>query len=66
MTTQGPITQTHATDNLEIPIRLQCMQQLEYLEETPEAWRELLNSTNRVKAGTEPPTLEVWNKPTKH
>ncbi|KAK3556826.1 hypothetical protein QTP70_022263, partial [Hemibagrus guttatus] len=52
---------SHTTDNLEMPINLQCMsldrgRKPEYPEETPEARGEHANSTHtwRIK----PPTLE--------
>ncbi|KAK3566066.1 hypothetical protein QTP86_025235 [Hemibagrus guttatus] len=56
-------TQSHTTDNLEMPINLPCMsldwgRKPEYPEETPEARGEYANSTHTVEAGIEPPTLE--------
>ncbi|KAK3509029.1 hypothetical protein QTP70_018535, partial [Hemibagrus guttatus] len=55
--------QSHTTDNLEMPINLQCMsldrgRKPEYSEETPEARGEHANSTHTAEAGIEPPTLE--------
>ncbi|KAK3561378.1 hypothetical protein QTP86_033120, partial [Hemibagrus guttatus] len=58
------LTQSHTTDNLEMPINLPCMsldwgRKPEYPEETPEARGEHANSTHTAEAGIEPPTLEV-------
>ncbi|KAK3533789.1 hypothetical protein QTP70_027348, partial [Hemibagrus guttatus] len=57
------LTQSHTTDNLEMPINLQCMsldrgRKPEYPEETPKARGEHANSTHTAEAGIEPPTLE--------
>ncbi|KAK3548987.1 hypothetical protein QTP70_024814, partial [Hemibagrus guttatus] len=57
------LTQSHTTDNLEMPINLQCIsldwgRKPEYPEETPEARGEHANSTHTAEAGIEPPTLE--------
>ncbi|KAK3560083.1 hypothetical protein QTP86_033805, partial [Hemibagrus guttatus] len=54
---------THTTDNLEMPIDLQCMslnwgRKPEYLKGTPEARGEHANSSHTAEAGIEPPTLE--------
>ncbi|KAK3551842.1 hypothetical protein QTP70_029410, partial [Hemibagrus guttatus] len=48
---QGTHSHSHTTDNLEIPINLQCMsldqgRKPEYLEETPKARGEHANSTH--------------------
>ncbi|KAK3532585.1 hypothetical protein QTP86_024166 [Hemibagrus guttatus] len=53
------LTQSHTTDNLEMPINLPCMsldqgRKPEHPEETPEARGE-----HMAEAGIEPPTLEV-------
>ncbi|KAK3548716.1 hypothetical protein QTP70_017267, partial [Hemibagrus guttatus] len=58
------LTQSHTTDNLEMPINLPCMslnwgRKPEYPEETPEARGEHANSTHTAEAGIEPPTLAV-------
>ncbi|KAK3568757.1 hypothetical protein QTP86_016275 [Hemibagrus guttatus] len=58
------LSHSHTTDNLEMPINLQCMsldweKKPEYLGETPEAQREHANSTHTAEAGIKPPTLEV-------
>ncbi|KAK3524286.1 hypothetical protein QTP70_027014, partial [Hemibagrus guttatus] len=58
---------SHNTDNLEMPINLQCMsldwgRKLEHPEETPEARGEHANSTQTAEAGLEPPTLEAGSK----
>ncbi|KAK3568862.1 hypothetical protein QTP86_018967 [Hemibagrus guttatus] len=50
------LTQSHTTDNLQIPINLPCMsldrgRTPEYPEETPEARGEHANSTHAVEAG---------------
>ncbi|KAK3568889.1 hypothetical protein QTP86_019582, partial [Hemibagrus guttatus] len=55
------LTQSHTTDNLEMPINLPRMsldwgRKPEYPEETPKA--EHANSTHTAEAGIEPPTLE--------
>ncbi|KAK3542796.1 hypothetical protein QTP70_002997 [Hemibagrus guttatus] len=55
------LTQSHTTDNLEMPINLQCMsldwgRKPEYPEEAPEAWGKHANSTHMAEAGIEPPT----------
>ncbi|KAK3526926.1 hypothetical protein QTP86_004727 [Hemibagrus guttatus] len=59
-------THSHSltTDNLEMPINLQCMsldrgRKPEYPEETPEARGEHANFTHTAKAGIEPPILEA-------
>ncbi|KAK3575304.1 hypothetical protein QTP86_023420 [Hemibagrus guttatus] len=57
------LMQSHTTDNLEMPINLQCMsldweRKPEYPEETPEA-REHANSTHTAEVGIKPPTLEL-------
>ncbi|KAK3575410.1 hypothetical protein QTP86_026243, partial [Hemibagrus guttatus] len=57
------LTQSHTTDNLEMPINLPCMsldwgRKPEYPEETPEARGEYANSTHMAEAGIKPPTLE--------
>ncbi|KAK3524310.1 hypothetical protein QTP70_027867, partial [Hemibagrus guttatus] len=58
---------THTTDNLEMPVNLQCMsldrgRKPEYPEETPKAQGEHANSTHTAEAGIEPPTLEINQK----
>ncbi|KAK3549368.1 hypothetical protein QTP70_035067, partial [Hemibagrus guttatus] len=60
---QGTLILSHNTDNLEMPINLQCIsldwgRKPEYPEETPEARGEHANSTHTAEAGIEPPTLE--------
>ncbi|KAK3515770.1 hypothetical protein QTP70_031486, partial [Hemibagrus guttatus] len=62
------LTQSHTTDNLEMPINLQCMsldrgrkppRHAENPEETPEARGEHANSkTHMAEVGLKPPTLE--------
>ncbi|KAK3569359.1 hypothetical protein QTP86_026785, partial [Hemibagrus guttatus] len=63
------LTQSHTTDNLEMPINLQRMfldqgRKPEHPEETPKARGEHANSTHTHMAvvGIEPPTLEEEKK----
>ncbi|KAK3547783.1 hypothetical protein QTP86_029933 [Hemibagrus guttatus] len=56
---QGTHTHSHTTDNLEMPINLECMsldqgRKPEYPEETPEAQGEHANSTHTAEAGIKP------------
>ncbi|KAK3562078.1 hypothetical protein QTP86_027167, partial [Hemibagrus guttatus] len=53
------LTQSHTTDNLEMPINLQCMSlDRGRKPEYPEARGEHANSTHTAEAGIKPPTLE--------
>ncbi|KAK3570450.1 hypothetical protein QTP86_019444 [Hemibagrus guttatus] len=61
-THSNSITQSHTTDNLEMPINLQCMSSdCGRKPEYPEAKGEHANSTHTVEAGIKPPTLERLN-----
>ncbi|KAK3533408.1 hypothetical protein QTP70_019484, partial [Hemibagrus guttatus] len=62
-------SRNHTTDNLEMPINLQCMsldwaRKPEYPEETPEAWGEHANSTHtHGGGGNRTPNPGVRNYP---
>ncbi|KAK3564924.1 hypothetical protein QTP86_031045, partial [Hemibagrus guttatus] len=59
------LSHSHTTDNLEMPINLQCMsldrgRKPEYPEETPEAWGEHANSTHTRRRRESNPQPWRW------